>query len=305
MGSPIKIFISHAHDDQNLAVLLIDYLLSEYELTPNDIRCTSVPGYTIPLGESIVDCLRKDVSVGIGFIALLSHFGLESVWVKFELGAAWGSQKAVLPILGPGVEDSDKRLGPFSYMPCVKIEDVQCTKKLDKYFGQLMADLNVSSKPQATDGSKIQLFIDSYRQWGGSHADFSQTYVSIINPVEGSTVIPILPIKIYIEKVPENGFIWVGIMDTNAGLTWPKETLQNSQRSGEHSIEIIENGRPEPGTLAVSIIGVGPSGNAKLENWREKAEKAGSWPGIRQKDIPGAVELTRSGGLTLIQGFHH
>ena len=304
MRFPVKIFISHAHKDQFVAELLIDYLLSEYEFAPGDIRCTSVPGYTIPLGESIADSLRRDVSEGIGFIALLSHFGLESVWVKFELGAAWGAQKPVLPILGPGFEDSDERLGPIHYMPCVKIDDPQCARKLEKYFSQMAADLKVLPKAEVTSASKIQPFIDSYQQWGGSHADFSQAHVSIINPVKDSTVTPILLIKIHVEKVPENGFIWVGIMDTNAGLIWPKETLQNSQRSGEHSIEIIENGKPEPGTLAVSIVGVGPSGNAKLENWREKAEKTGSWPGIQLKDIPGAIELARAGGLTLIQRFH-
>lgn len=300
MRLPIKIFISHAHKDQQVAELLIDYLLNEYELTSHDIRCTSAPGYTIPLGESIADSLRRDVSAGIGFIALLSYFGLESVWVKFELGAAWGAQKAVLPILGPGFEDSDERLGPIHYMPCVKIDDPQCAKKLEKYFGEIMAELNVLPKAEATSVSKLQPFIDSYRQWGGSHADFSPTCVSILDPVKGSTLnSSTILVKIDVEKVPDNGFIWIGVMNTNAGLIWPKETLQNSQRSGKHSIEISEGGKSEPGALAISILGVGPSGNAKLENWREKAEKAGSWPGIRLSDIPGVKELARVEGLTL------
>ena len=108
-----RIFISHSHADQAIASALVDYLFAALEVENNDIRCTSVPGFMLPPGVNIETQLRNDIQGEIALIALLTQNALRSQWVLFELGAAWGMNKLVIPILGPGV--SSRRRKPVQY----------------------------------------------------------------------------------------------------------------------------------------------------------------------------------------------
>jgi hypothetical protein len=292
----MKIFISHSHADQRIAIALLHYLLAEFELKAEDIRCTSVPGYQIPAGDFIVHRLRKDIKQGLGFIALLSHFGLESLWVKFELGAAWVTKKEVIPILGPGLSSADKQLGPIGSMPCVSIDDKQCKEILKQYFSQMAGSLNISPKNSRTSSAKLQIFIDVYRQWGGTHADFSQALIKVVSPLPGSSVGEVTPVVFTVEQVPANGYIWIGV--TVNGLRWLKETINPPVHQGQYTVEVVESStHPKRGSIC--IIGVGPAGHARLSVWFETGRRTANWPGLTIADIPGAVELACIDGLTI------
>jgi hypothetical protein len=101
------IFISHSHSDEAIAKKLVEYLLAALKIEDDDIRCTSVAGYMLPPGTNIEGHLRRDINGDIALIGLLTKHGLHSQWVLFELGAAWGMEKKVIPILGTGLKDLD------------------------------------------------------------------------------------------------------------------------------------------------------------------------------------------------------
>ena len=48
---PPRIFISHRHQDKDIARTVIDLLESAFEIAQGQIRCTSVPGYKLAVGS--------------------------------------------------------------------------------------------------------------------------------------------------------------------------------------------------------------------------------------------------------------
>ncbi len=53
-----KIFISHSGEDRNYVTCLVHFL-ENIGLGNNQLFCSSVPGYNIPLGEDIYDYLKQ------------------------------------------------------------------------------------------------------------------------------------------------------------------------------------------------------------------------------------------------------
>jgi hypothetical protein len=108
-----KIFISHSSVDADLAELLVDLLRSAFNLPADDIRCTSVEGHRLPGGADVEDQLRSEILGTKTVIGLISSDSFDSAYVLFELGARWGIQGNLIPLLTPGSETSILK-GPIS-----------------------------------------------------------------------------------------------------------------------------------------------------------------------------------------------
>ena len=111
--SSIKVFISHSSSDVGIAKGLIDLLQKALHLTSDEIRCTSVDGFRMPGGASIDDTLRAEVHNADVLIGLVTPRSLASAYVTFELGARWGAERPMIPLLAYGVTagDLDEPLG--------------------------------------------------------------------------------------------------------------------------------------------------------------------------------------------------
>ncbi len=86
--------------------------LEAYMVIPDHaIRCTSLPGYKLRSGSHTSTTLRAELNEAEIIIGVLTPESLESGWVMFELGAGWGAQKWVVPLIA-GV-DYDSIPGPL------------------------------------------------------------------------------------------------------------------------------------------------------------------------------------------------
>ncbi len=85
----VRMFISHCHDDGEIVKELVGFIRCSLEITNNELKCTSVPGYTLEVGAPIREQLRKILSQSSVTIALITNNSINSRWVIFELGAAW------------------------------------------------------------------------------------------------------------------------------------------------------------------------------------------------------------------------
>ena len=163
----IRIFISHSHSDEIIAKKLVDYLFAALTVEDADIRCTSVVGHKLPPGTNIESQLKKDINGDIALIGLLTQNGLRSQWVLFELGAAWGSGKLVIPILGP-LANKDDLPGPLkSYIP-VSIEDKEVAFALNDMIHELASNLNEIGEKLGNRNSAERIrneFIDKFKAW--------------------------------------------------------------------------------------------------------------------------------------------
>lgn len=123
----VRIFISHSSTDQELAALLVDLLRSSLNLPAEAIRCTSVDGHRLAGGAETDRALRKDIRDSEAFIGLISATSIESAYVLFELGARWGAERHLLPLLAPTADAAILR-GPLSginALRCSSAADLQ------------------------------------------------------------------------------------------------------------------------------------------------------------------------------------
>jgi predicted nucleotide-binding protein len=88
----INIFISYASEDSGHAAKLIQGLAKQ----PNLHLFTS---NKISAGENWQSRIKKELSKSDFFLVLLSPTSVDSKWVQFELGAAWGLNKFIIPIV--------------------------------------------------------------------------------------------------------------------------------------------------------------------------------------------------------------
>lgn len=113
-----KIFISHSSKDIRFVEEFVD-LLETIGLDSNQIFCTSLPGYGIPLGENFIECLKSELSdLNTMVVFMLSENFYKSPVSMCEMGATWIQSKEHIPVL----------------IPSFKFEDIAGTLKLTQGF---------------------------------------------------------------------------------------------------------------------------------------------------------------------------
>lgn len=93
------VFISHSSKDAELALALIELLKAGLGLTADQIRCSSVDGYRLPVGVNTESKLREEVNAAKVVVGLITPVSLASYFVMFELGARWGAGLFLAPLL--------------------------------------------------------------------------------------------------------------------------------------------------------------------------------------------------------------
>ena len=119
---PIRLFISHSSDDEELTQSLISLLEAAFHFEEREVRCTSLPGYKLRTGSHTSTQLKQELNEAELVICILTPVSAESEWVRFELGAAWAMQdKWVVPLLA-GL-DYEELPGPLREVHAVKATD--------------------------------------------------------------------------------------------------------------------------------------------------------------------------------------
>jgi TIR domain len=100
-GSKVEVFVSHAHEDEDLAQRLVTAIELGLQVPSDAIRCTSVPGYDFTPGTNFVEALKDELTGASCVVGLWTPRSMKSQWCLFELGAAWGlARKALFLSLG-------------------------------------------------------------------------------------------------------------------------------------------------------------------------------------------------------------
>lgn len=129
---PTKVFISHSSNDTMFTNPLFD-LFTQIGLTPENLIYTSMEGYGIPLGENILDYLRRqfqDYNLLVIFILSDNYYASHNCLI--EMGAAWVMQYKYTSILVPGFQFKDIKV----------VDPSQISIKLDSNKYELRTRLN-------------------------------------------------------------------------------------------------------------------------------------------------------------------
>jgi len=138
----VKLFVSHAHDDVDIAAELVTAIELAMDAPDGAIRCTAVPGYKLDFGSMAADVLRQELGSAQCVVAILTPQSLASHWVMFELGATWWQAKRVVPLLGGGVKERDIP-GPLRGIAGGRLEDAST---FDQLLDQVMGTLGWTAK---------------------------------------------------------------------------------------------------------------------------------------------------------------
>lgn len=151
----MKLFISHASDDSELAELVVQLLTSALGLRSQDIRCTSVDGYKLPGGAETDEQLREETLAADCFIGILSAQSLSSTYVLFELGARWGAKRHLLPLLGPGLTPQALRR-PLSGLNALSCDNMS---ELHQLVHEMAEILGIEAEPPAVYQRHVEAVI--------------------------------------------------------------------------------------------------------------------------------------------------
>lgn len=133
-GRP-SLFISHRHEDEEIARALVDCIKSYFKIEKRDIRCTSVRPYRLPVGENTAERLRDEIACAEAVLGILTPSTQASSYVLFELGSAWGQGVWTCPLLARGA-DQTHIPDPIRDLSPLSLEDSgDCLQLLDDMRG--------------------------------------------------------------------------------------------------------------------------------------------------------------------------
>lgn len=95
-----KVFISHSSDDKDVVGLFIDLILKNgLGVSDEDIAYTSATETGVPLGMSIPDYIKENISsCDFGFFMISDKYRKSDICLN-EMGAAWALNKRTFPLL--------------------------------------------------------------------------------------------------------------------------------------------------------------------------------------------------------------
>lgn len=95
-----KIFISHSSIDENIAKSIVSFLKEGIGIDKNSIFCSSVSGVNIKLGVNFNDYILSQLTDEKAVvIALITNSYFNSKFCLYEMGAAWGLCRTIIPVL--------------------------------------------------------------------------------------------------------------------------------------------------------------------------------------------------------------
>lgn len=151
----VDIFISHSAKDAGLAKSLVHLIERGVHFkSDSEIRCTSLPGYSLPMGAHTSSTLRSEISRAKCILGLITPNSTASDYVLFELGAAWGMEKLIVPILA-GEVDFFQLPGPVREMNAIKAND-------SGRLWQLVQEIAAKSGHPTRPPAKVQAAVDEF-----------------------------------------------------------------------------------------------------------------------------------------------
>ena len=127
------LFVSHSSADADLAQALVHVVELAFKIPSQQIRCSSVDGYRLESGARTSDTLRDEILSAAAFAVVLTPQSAASSYVSFELGARWGANKQISPLLARGA-DAEAVPGPLKEVNALSLT---APDQISQYINEL------------------------------------------------------------------------------------------------------------------------------------------------------------------------
>lgn len=163
MSKESKLFISHSSNDKDYVEKLVS-LFEGMGLNDEQIFCSSIPGYDIPVGKNIFDYLIElfqDYDLHIIFVHSKNYYN--SPISLNEMGAAWALKTNFTSILLPGFDFSEMTGVVGNGDIAIKLDQLEdeVKDKLNQLYDQLVSEFGLKKKSDILWEKKRDSFINS------------------------------------------------------------------------------------------------------------------------------------------------
>lgn len=155
--SELDVFISHSSSDTKFVEKLIDLLRSSFNIPAKRIRCSSVDGYRLSVGAVTDEQLRREVHDAKILIGVITPYSMKSAYVLFELGARWGANKKMFPILACGARPSILG-GPLKTINSLDCDNVS---QIHQLIDEISNVLQIPKESAASYQNKVDQLIQA------------------------------------------------------------------------------------------------------------------------------------------------
>lgn len=160
-----RIFISHASKDKAFVGEVVS-LLETMGLRENDVFCSSLPGYDIPIGNNIFDYLREqflEYDLHVLFVHSPNYYA--SPVSLNEMGAAWALKANCTSLLLPGFTFEEMKGVVNSNTIAIKLDsdEYEVKDKLDQLYEVIRKEFGLTARRTTTWEQKRDSFIQSIR----------------------------------------------------------------------------------------------------------------------------------------------
>ena len=175
-------FISHASKDKNYVSSIVK-LLEFIGLRQEQLFCSSVPGYGIPLDEDIYDYLRQQFQeYDLHVILVLSDNYYQSVACMNEMGAAWVLRNDYTTILLPDFEFKkiEGAINPRKIALKLDGDSDDVKEKLGQLKDKLSKEFGLLPLPEVRWEKQRDEFISVIAKGGESNPTISDNALKIL-----------------------------------------------------------------------------------------------------------------------------
>ncbi|HHU53641.1 MAG TPA: hypothetical protein GXZ43_06165 [Clostridiaceae bacterium] len=149
MEKTTKIFISHSSKDKKYVDLLVT-LFVKMGLSTDQVFCSSLPGYDIPIGSNIFDYLREQFllyDLHVIFVHSINYYG--SPVSLNEMGAAWALKTNYTSILLPDFTFDMMRGVVNNETVAIKLDnnETEVKDKLNQLHNKLVDEFKLAMIP--------------------------------------------------------------------------------------------------------------------------------------------------------------
>lgn len=163
MSKESKLFISHSSNDKDYVEKLVS-LFEGMGLNDEQIFCSSIPGYDIPVGKNIFDYLIElfqDYDLHIIFVHSKNYYN--SPISLNEMGAAWALKTNFTSILLPGFDFSEMTGVVKNTNIAIKVDrsEDEVKDKLNQLYNQIVLEFGIKRKSDILWEKQRDSFINS------------------------------------------------------------------------------------------------------------------------------------------------
>lgn len=204
-----KVFISHSSKDADYVEVFVS-LLEILGLREDEIICSSVPPYCIPLGNKVYDWLVNEFQHSeLHVVYAFSKDYYSSAASLNEMGAAWAMKQKWTGLLLPGFSFDDLEGCIDKTQISIKLDDSdQRTLKyrLSELKDVLTSEFNLRPMPEAAWERQRDNFLDKVAEVTRNRGSDEQSYTQVMGQTNPE-FIPVEPAFLLVYAAAGNGQI--------------------------------------------------------------------------------------------------